>query len=243
MKKKICLLFLLSFSLAYSALPEPQNSREFLNCAFEIAKNGNLPSLNFLSQATYLPRLNSEQRSNILRRLILTGNWTNLIIFFEFNIIKPRDITDEIIAYAQERSVINLTNQNLLTILLQKNNDYRNQQELRRQRRLQENITTQQEVEIDPQQPASSRKRKSEQDDANPRKKQHIKEPDTCRICLDEYTEDNPPRKMTEKCEHEAHQECFARWCKSAKTDACIFCDNGSEKRQIPEGWMQTIFG
>lgn len=228
MKKLYLLFFVLIFSCSYSALPYASFAHE----AFKIAKNGGgRMADDFISRAVEeAPKLLSEERAVILERLILTGNKHLLSLFLNLGIIKPRDITETIILYARERAAIHLANGVILNTLLQEQKAREERKALRQQMAEEK----------------KNRKRKPTKDiNPRPAKKTISKEPDTCRICLDEYTAENPATRMKPKdpkCKHKAHKECFSQWCASAGTDSCIFCNQGP-KRDIPEEWMQWIFG
>lgn len=217
--KKIFLLFLCIISYTYPS--ERINFKKVLRTV----KRSDPFNLRFLMEIRDL-QLTPEQKQALMMRLILTGNKENLSLFFYYGVLNTNDINDATIEYAEHRTNYNIENYKILDLLKRKQHENR----LNRKRKVQEE-------ERDDNNKEKNKKRR-----LNPKEER----PPFCGICLEKYTKTNKPiRMMPEEanCLHEAHQKCFERWCTSAQTRACIFCNNGKKERKTPIEWDQWIFG
>ena len=232
MNKKVFFLYLLLvISYTYSALPgRPNRSELDFNYALQVARDGSIAPLSILTQEN---NFSSRERQELLKRLILTGNIHNITAYFFLRMVSGEDITPRILGYAQQRCLYNAGNIAIFYKLLEIKEQHRRNEEIKAKQKQLER----------------KRKRDTLDDDLQglqETRKLITQEPETCRICLEEYTDENPPERMvpeSDTCKHTAHKDCFKQWCKSAETDGCIFCNNGSKKRHLPMRWMQTMFG
>jgi hypothetical protein len=152
-------------------------------------------------------RIPQQERQEILFRLITSGNFTNVETYFTHKVIRPRDVTPEILEYAQQRAAIHPANKKIL--------EYLEHHRTQRQQEIEHSLTRQ-----NAKRHARDRKKLSTEETAA--KKTAFE----CSICLDHKHKNMPLRTL--RCTHIFHKECVNQWFIAQKNrqvpETCPFC-------------------
>lgn len=178
-------------------------------------------------------RLEQEQRQAILKRLILSGNKQNLETYFRYRIIKPKDISAEILEMAYQREWVHTPNEELRQIIEEKRLTYLHQ------KALQELAL---EFEDDPEL-GKKRKRQIEPPQKPDSKKLKYKEK-KCAICHEKFKSGEITDEYLLPCQHVFHPECSQQWFKVRGIPQCPTCKepkNPEQDGKTPAAWYAWI--
>lgn len=243
---------------------------------YQAVKNGKTKRVNSICNNYELfgngEQLNPEERKVLLERVILTGNPHLLSPLFRIGIIHPRNISDEILQYAQERVSTSKSNKKILNDIQTRKNVWLSEQRARQQRfqallskaaedRNNEIIKeeqlrkAQQRFEgLKKEQSAANRaslkrKREEKEEEEGEEEETHQKkygrfEQSACCICFEPFSQKE--KRIRKKCGHIADKKCLTLWYKSRGEKTCPLCkkDNKGKKQSdnLPPQWDSWLF-